>query len=259
MAASSYVRVEDVRAMLRLVGGLSELPPDPAARARYLIDEICRLLGAQCGMLAVLQPGAEPRAHKVLYGAEGGDLDDAGRRIYRDYVATTHSTDPLIGALDPSCPEPRTVARREFIGDASWYRSEFLHEVKFAVGVDDALYGFHPLEKDRHIGLGINRERNARPFGAREQMLLHLLNLELGWFFRSFAVAGLKPPGPGLSPQLKRVLDELLAGASEKQAARRLNLSPHTIHGYVKALYKRFEVSSRPELLSKLLKGRRRP
>ena len=58
-------------------------------------------------------------------------------------------------------------------------------------------------------------------------------------------------PGSDLPPRLTQTLNELLSGASEKQIAVKLKLSPHTIHNYVKALHQRFGVSSRGELLAK--------
>jgi DNA-binding CsgD family transcriptional regulator len=54
-----------------------------------------------------------------------------------------------------------------------------------------------------------------------------------------------------LSPRLRQTLQSLLAGASEKQVAMKLGLSQHTVHVYVKALYKRYGVSSRGELLAR--------
>lgn len=53
-----------------------------------------------------------------------------------------------------------------------------------------------------------------------------------------------------LSEGQKRVLDMLLKGKSEKEAARLLHLSPHTVHNHVKEIYKRMRVNSRPELLA---------
>jgi DNA-binding CsgD family transcriptional regulator len=57
-----------------------------------------------------------------------------------------------------------------------------------------------------------------------------------------------------LSPRQEQTLRHLLNGDSEKQVAKKLALSQHTVHVYVKALYRRFGVSSRAELLSKHLK-----
>ncbi|HEV7302161.1 MAG TPA: LuxR C-terminal-related transcriptional regulator [Tepidisphaeraceae bacterium] len=57
-----------------------------------------------------------------------------------------------------------------------------------------------------------------------------------------------------LPPRLRQTLAGLLEGDSEKQVARHLNISPHTVHVYVKALYKRFNVASRGELLARWVK-----
>jgi DNA-binding CsgD family transcriptional regulator len=57
-----------------------------------------------------------------------------------------------------------------------------------------------------------------------------------------------------LSPRLQQVLDDLLRGLSEKECARHLNLSCHTVHDYVKAIYKHFKVGSRGQLLATFLR-----
>jgi DNA-binding NarL/FixJ family response regulator len=61
-------------------------------------------------------------------------------------------------------------------------------------------------------------------------------------------------PVEPLSPRLSQTLDALLAGDSEKQIAQKLSISPHTVHVYVKALYRGFGVSSRGELLSRFIR-----
>jgi len=54
-----------------------------------------------------------------------------------------------------------------------------------------------------------------------------------------------------LSPRLEQTLCHLLSGASEKEVAKKLNLSRHTFHVYVKALYRHYGVSTRAELLAR--------
>jgi DNA-binding CsgD family transcriptional regulator len=60
---------------------------------------------------------------------------------------------------------------------------------------------------------------------------------------------------PKLSPRERETLQHLLSGDSEKQVAAKLQLSRHTVHIYVKTLYKHFGVNSRGELLAKCLGG----
>ena len=57
----------------------------------------------------------------------------------------------------------------------------------------------------------------------------------------------------GLPPRIRETLDRILAGDSEKQVASRLGISPHTVHVYMKALHRRFNVSSRGELLARFV------
>ena len=54
-----------------------------------------------------------------------------------------------------------------------------------------------------------------------------------------------------LSPRQRQTLELLLAGNAEKQIAARLAISRHTVHVYVKSLYKCFGVCSRAELLAR--------
>ena len=61
--------------------------------------------------------------------------------------------------------------------------------------------------------------------------------------------------GLRLPPRLRQTLQGLIRGDSEKQIAQALKLSPHTVHVYVKQLYKRFNASSRGELLSRFIRG----
>src|SRR5262249_6901013 len=57
-----------------------------------------------------------------------------------------------------------------------------------------------------------------------------------------------------LPPRQREALDCLLRGDSEKRAAAKMGVSPHTLHNYVKALYAAFGVSSRAELLALCLR-----
>lgn len=59
----------------------------------------------------------------------------------------------------------------------------------------------------------------------------------------------------GLSRREAQTLERLCRGESEKQVAEALAISRHTVHTYVKALYRRFDVTSRSELLARFIGG----
>jgi DNA-binding CsgD family transcriptional regulator len=59
---------------------------------------------------------------------------------------------------------------------------------------------------------------------------------------------------PKLRRRHKETLDCLLTGATEKEIAVQLGLSVHTVHQYVKAIYRRFRVTSRAQLMASRLR-----
>jgi DNA-binding CsgD family transcriptional regulator len=53
-----------------------------------------------------------------------------------------------------------------------------------------------------------------------------------------------------VSASQRRILDFLLEGMAEKQIAARLDLSRHTVHNHVRAIYRAYGVHSRSELFA---------
>jgi DNA-binding NarL/FixJ family response regulator len=53
----------------------------------------------------------------------------------------------------------------------------------------------------------------------------------------------------GLSPRECGIVRAVFDGNSEKDAAERLGLSPHTVHTYLWRIYRKLHVQSREELL----------
>ena len=106
--------------------------------------------------------------------------------------------------------------------------------------------------------------RQPAPVMRQRQLvadLCRLIGAHLGQPTRNGGRQGAGGPAPlamlddlGLSTRMRQTLRGLLAGEAEKQIAYRLNLSRHTVHVYVKALYRHFGVSSRGELLARFVR-----
>ncbi|MFO1096542.1 MAG: FHA domain-containing protein [Planctomycetaceae bacterium] len=60
-----------------------------------------------------------------------------------------------------------------------------------------------------------------------------------------------------LTPTQQRVYELMLDGAPEAEIAARLNVSAHTVHTHVKAIYVQFGVHSRAELLARRIRETR--
>lgn len=58
-------------------------------------------------------------------------------------------------------------------------------------------------------------------------------------------------PGPGLSERQREVLVLLATGATNREIAQQLHLSPHTVKEYVSSVYRKLEVRNRAEAVQR--------
>ena len=103
--------------------------------------------------------------------------------------------------------------------------------------------------------------KSATPLPAYRQALLEVAG---GGISISPAIAGKVlayfTPAPAQQPDLlsgreRQVLTGLVDGLSEKQVAARLDIAYATVHIHVRRIYKKLQVHSRAELLSRYVRG----
>lgn len=245
--------------MLALVGELGELRNDPAARVRQLFCGLCALTGARSGLLAVLDKPTDTAATFAL-AMPGGDVDTANFRKYQEYAAGQFIVDGLYMKAQPFVGRRKVIHRTMLVNNAEWVGSDWYNQIVRPMALDDCMYTFSPLRAARaasaghrySIGLGLSRPAGAPPFGARERLILQLLNRELMDVYEQFAASVVARPA-ALPPTLGQTLILLQQGLSESQIAARRGLSRHTIHDHVKRLHKHFGAQTRAELLARSL------
>lgn len=256
MRKSASIRQTDIRSMLRLMGELGELPPDPAGRAVFLMDRLCKLVDAQWGIFSLMsnfQPGGDVVMHQSV---QGGALDDGLASRFFQYVNDQYATDPMLASMTAMQPGKLVRSRPQMVDDRTWYNSAHYAEFRRKAHLDESIYAFYPVDRiGNAIGFGLTRPHGAARFNERERKTVDLLNDGLAWFYSTYHDASMSPAYPDLPLALQRTLQFLLQGASEKQIATWTNRSRHTIHDHVKGIYRRFQVCSRPELLAKLLRS----
>lgn len=161
--------------------------------------------------------------------------------------------DPSMPRLASSMRAPTcTFVREQLLGDRDWYETEHVQDFRRVARVDSFIYSAHSDGGDTARSISLHRAWGDRAFSERERRLVDLFHREC-----AFLHAKRSAVNPALlrdlSPRLRDTLLALASGRSEKQIAADLKLSPHTVHEYVKALYKRFQVQSRSELLARCL------
>jgi DNA-binding CsgD family transcriptional regulator len=181
--------------------------------------------------------------------------------IFRQYMLDRmHLEDPAIARFGAQLAtlaagvHSLTCSRRQLADDRAWYASAAFCEYLRPSGVDDGLMSIVLLANGQAHGIALFRPPGERRFTARERCLLHLFHTELLPHLQfDLALPGCNPIS-GLSPRLREVLACLLEGDTEQQVAMRLGLTRDTTHQYVKTIYRRMNVNTRAELMSRFVR-----
>jgi DNA-binding NarL/FixJ family response regulator len=97
--------------------------------------------------------------------------------------------------------------------------------------------------------VGLLRATKGHAFGEAQRPALELVHLGIG------PVPCLEGAAP-LAPRVLQTFEALLTGASDKEIAVRLGISPHTVRQYVKVILRRHAASSRSQLIARLSSAR---
>lgn len=103
------------------------------------------------------------------------------------------------------------------------------------------------LPAGRRATVSLSRLPTAAPFTSVEKSWLEILHAGCAWIYTS-AANGAARRLADLSPREREALGHFLRGASEKEVAAFLGRSRHTVHSYVKRIYRTLGVHSRSEL-----------
>lgn len=253
---SGALRVEDLRALLRIINGLHEAPPDPLIRKRFLLKELCALSRAKVGICAITHLAQPLRTLSPVPAVIFGIRGDAENAILHRYYQTGEPSDPFRSAMIRQLLKKGltllTRRREQVIPNDTWNRSDHVLQVRRPTGLGHCVCSMLPLEGTQLVGeLMLFRGAGERkPFSPRELSLLDVFHGEVAWIYQADVPFG-SPDIQSLTPRQRQTLQYLLAGHSEKQIASMLRLSRNTVHHYVKALHRHFNVSSRSELLAR--------
>jgi DNA-binding NarL/FixJ family response regulator len=246
------VRAGDVQQILRLVGGAAELWYTPALQRQFTLDSLCNLMGAKAGACFtigdVLTDGDTPCKDVTIVGC-----DDDAKAAFENYLKTGVPHDPVMDVLATMQGRVTTITDRDAVADADWFGSDHYKQLRESLGLGPTIYvKIHASLIERTTIVMLCRPAGAEPFTERDAYLLDLCLSEMAWPFTA-EMSFSDPRVDALQPRLRKVMNLLLEGDSEKQVAFKLKLSPHTVHEYVKNLYAELGVSSRGELLAQFV------
>jgi DNA-binding CsgD family transcriptional regulator len=148
------------------------------------------------------------------------------------------------------------IRDREYLDFAAFRRTLHYRLYYFDSGIVDRIMIGFPVTRDHESFLLVDRIQ--KPDSPRRRVFSRAEAARAGEAARGvpdlhrrlFLNCGLLIGDKLLSPTERAVLKELLSGHMEKAIAATLNHRFATLHGYVKALYARFGVGSRAELMA---------
>lgn len=232
------------------------------ASMRFLLQGLCDLVSASTGQSVI--------------GLRIGDRDDDAVGGWRACSAThLHPSPDLLhihrvyarlleaGEMDV-CTQNNIagagtwrVNRLVDLAPTEWFGSRAHQELYTSLDRHDAMWGGCPINDDAELYIGLFRGASQPPFTVEERELASFAMRGLKWYCRMFLLDhGLCVADAPLTPAERDVLRGLLRGNSEKEVAAVLGQSPHTTHGHVKAIYRKFNVKNRSSLMALWLGSR---
>jgi DNA-binding CsgD family transcriptional regulator len=257
MGKSSALRARDVRAVYELAGACRDLGDDPGGWWRHYGQQLAALAGADfagCGQVAGVATGRAETLGIGEWGWENGFDRGAWVRSAEafeanpEYSAQYRTYFRRLAADDGVC-----LARSDLMPDREWLRSWMFRRISEPMGTDHYLWCYRSLPRaaGQHGVVVLCRARGRPDFAARDKAVVRAAQALVGPLVGG-PLAGFGEPSPAaLAPRARRVLRLLLEGAGDKQVAKALGISPHTVNQYVKLIFEHFRVGSRAELLAR--------
>lgn len=132
-----------------------------------------------------------------------------------------------------------------------WFESDYYRKYFLDLGRVDAIWAGCPVNADAEIYFGLFRAVGKPRFTAAERDIVYAALRSLKWFHRQYLLShGLLVASSPLTTVEREVLRGLLSGKTEKEIAVFQGRGLHTTHEYVKALYRKFRVTSRAALMA---------
>lgn len=228
-------------------------------RKRLLLDGVGQLIDADIwAWSTAIVKSTPPFDAMTTCFIDGGFRDEKERTTFYERLI-----EPSVGLVMQRRlvdimrdQKPITLPIQEYVEDELWHGQA--GQTWRASGFHHCLISNYPISETVLSGIGFHRRAGRPDFTERDQMIVHVIFQQVDWLHRH----GTDVPASGkvlnLSVRERQVLFLILGGDSRKDIARQLELSEHTVGDYFKSIYKRFEVSSRAELLSHFITGGKR-
>ena len=249
----------DVRSMLAFLHEASDVD-GPEVFTEPVVDAFRQLIPFDGGGAGNVFSGMNPNARReTLTVLEFSDVDSewcAGIEpwneemdaICRAYVEQQEAIPPVPEFMN------RPLRRSDVVPRAEWERRELWYYLNRPKGIEDGLCLWLdvPGDPDLHRILVCTRRRDG--IRDRDVRVLELLTPHL---IRLYTRAALRRRRPQrlelLTPREHEVMALVAAGRTNRETARYLWISPHTVRAHLENIFEKLEVTTRAAAVGRLL------
>ncbi len=251
----STLSESDARAIVRLLGEVAAIQEDLTSQKRHLMEGLCTLIAADSWAWATTFHFA-PEEVPLNSGFLTGGFD--AEQFAKFQEALEHpDTGVLNATLTTEFNKKQThlTRLRDQIDLKGHFQKTDVYPIWIAAGVEQVILSIRPSQRGALSQIGVYRRPGSPPFDTRESRITHILLSEVPWLHDAVLSTDLGSTVTRLSPRQRITLNLLLEGQTRKQISEHLELSPHTIDGYVKEVFRYFDVHSQPELIARFCNG----
>jgi DNA-binding CsgD family transcriptional regulator len=250
---------DDVRRAFRFLHEAGEVE-EPDAFTEPVLEELWRLIpsdaGAACNTFAGEDPRTLPERRTVLDFAEVDADWCIGLQRYwseeLDEVCRLH-----VEREEAVPPVPRYMNRPVRLSDVFTRREQRRRElwasVERVLGVEDALVLWLPAPDEglfRRITFGSEKRGGIRD---RDVLMLELLTPHLAQLHRRAAARRATTAWPGgLTPREREVIRLVARGETNREVARSLWISPHTVRSHLEHIFEKLGVTTRAAAVARV-------
>jgi DNA-binding CsgD family transcriptional regulator len=255
MKKDAVLSEADVRAMVRLLGENCALAGNISDKRRHLMTGLCRLVQGDAwgwAMAAEMNPDRLPVYIGFIHGGFSEDM-------FARYL--TVQTHPDMIWLSSSLCRELEVKKKHLTRSAQqvFRYSEFMKSPVSKLwrecGIYPGLISFYPLPDGIFSGIAVYRKCEGELFAERERKIAHILMAEVPWLHVNQSPETVLTNVPRLPVRQRLALELLLQGHSRKTIADDMDISINTVAGYIRDLYRFFDVTSQAQLVRRFFRG----